>query len=789
MVDNYQAIKFKLHTIVNDPKLSEIINHFVLQENKIIFEGTNLINYYIFYCLDNNIHIKIDTTLIRQCCMLAIDSDKKLGIIKTNFTQPDLIDKSAEEIRIIKKEMKEKKVKAKKKGNANRNRLKILKCVYNNYFPKQNLEKFIEEAGITLPIETFSKTFLANIENHFALNYFSFQLRYLTSIVKNKLSKFDLNDKQISIISRYIQKCITLNEEIIFTHSDTFPATTYSKIDRLVKLIIEEQIKLLTIKRFKYVDLELTPNTSMFYKKRYDKILRDDKDGVIKYYAKLIKYLAEKKESTFTIIPQISLGYQHIMFDSRIMNVIYNKWKGTALSVKTFNENYFKYFNEMFNIKKKCARRYKGGYKPKLLSTDGFSVSVLFAKKKVKKEAGPKTKAKKKAKKIAGVDEKIDLSTLNGGMLLRSGMFDAKDITCSDEYLEYYYKKGIDSGNQYMISQVSEAGRSTIITKGYYNEISHINLNKRKQENLIKDCKMSDIYEELSDAPRTTTKCEDYNKYVLIVRKHSQAIWTFYGRDDVRGLKYDSYVNKRSAICKIVKELVPKIRGDKRKEIYNDDDNEGEINEEKWLSEQDNSRTGRRRGEHRKHKKNAYFDADKHEMLKGMPTMIAFGKGNGDLSINNTKGCSPHGPIKRIVKELSKVSLVILTDENYSSQMCCKCETKLLHPKVIEDINKTKIKQEQKKKDEDETYITRMQRINDGRRLKAEIKLGGQSKSRKEKELAKLRVEYECYKLCCCKNKECGHKLWHRDINAAINMITIMTRTLTKKPLGAFEKK
>jgi transposase len=31
--------------------------------------------------------------------------------------------------------------------------------------------------------------------------------------------------------------------------------------------------------------------------------------------------------------------------------------------------------------------------------------------------------------------------------------------------------------------------------------------------------------------------------------------------------------------------------------------------------------------------------------------------------------------------------------------------------------------------------------------------------------------------------------LWHRDINAAINMITIMTRTLTNKPLGAFEKK
>ena len=75
------------------------------------------------------------------------------------------------------------------------------------------------------------------------------------------------------------------------------------------------------------------------------------------------------------------------------------------------------------------------------------------------------------------------------------------------------------------------------------------------------------------------------------------------------------------------------------------------------------------------------------------------------------------------------------------------------------------------KEAEDETYITRMKRISDGRRLRMKIKLGGRLKSRNEKALAKLRVEYECYKLCCCKNKECGHKLWHRDTNAAINMI------------------
>ena len=44
---DHQAIKFKLSTIVRDKKLSVIINEYVLKENKIIFEGMNLLNNYI----------------------------------------------------------------------------------------------------------------------------------------------------------------------------------------------------------------------------------------------------------------------------------------------------------------------------------------------------------------------------------------------------------------------------------------------------------------------------------------------------------------------------------------------------------------------------------------------------------------------------------------------------------------------------------------------------------------------------------------------------------------------
>jgi hypothetical protein len=785
MAHDYHTVKFKLESIVNDPKLVGIINNLVIRENKIIFEGVNLFNNYIFYCLDNNIPVNIDTTLIRQCCMFILDANKKLGKIKVNFPEPDITDKSEKEIAIIVQKHNDKILRSKEVGGANRNRVDIIRLAYNNYFPKENLDKFSNKVGIMIPIELFSNTFLTNIENHITYNYFKFQLKYLSSITKKELIKFDLVDKQISTISRYIQKCITINEKIDFVCNDNLTIDIFSKIKSNVNEIIREQIKLVTIKRCKYIDLKLTTETSMFYKKRYEQsILKKSMNDVIKYYGMMSKYLTDNNEKSFTVIPQLTLGYQHIMISDRIMSALYNAWKNKKLSVKSFDEKYDEYFNEIFNLKKKCVRLYAQGNKPKVLSTDGYSVSVMFVNKEQIVVENTNTKKGKKNLKI----KKINLSTLNNGNAIK-GMYDADDITCSDEYLNKYHKKGIDSGNQYMISQVSEADRSTIITKGYYNELSHINLNKRKQERLIKDCKMDKIFEELSNAPRITTKYQDYNKYILIVRKYKLDIFAFYGRDDVRGLKYDTYVNKRSAICKIVRELIPGVRGGKRKkEIYNDD--EGEIiNEEKGLSYQEYSGTGKHKGEHRKHKKDAHFDADKHEKIKGLPTIIAFGKGNGSLTINNTKGCTPHGPIKRIVKELSKVCLVILTKEDYSSQMCCKCETKLIHPKVIEDINKNEERRELIKEAENEAYITRMKRISDGRRLKADIKLGGRLKSRNEKKLAKLRVEYECYKLCCCKNKECGHKLWHRDINAAINMITIMTRTLTNKPLGAFEKK
>ena len=150
-----------------------------------------------------------------------------------------------------------------------------------------------------------------------------------------------------------------------------------------------------------------------------------------------------------------------------------------------------------------------------------------------------------------------------------------------------------------------------------------------------------------------------------------------------------------------------------------------------------------------KTKLTAYFDDELKETLKNKPIMIAFGKGNGDITISNTKNSSSHGPIKRILYELSKFSLIILTDENNTSKLCNSCHKELNHVDVIEDISKKKIQIEENKKKEDGKYKTKMERIKRGKELKNAIKKEKDKKKKKEleKELNKENIYYPCYSL------------------------------------------
>ena len=455
----YTAIKMKIDNIC-DPLLVDIFNEWVDKESRIILEGMNLLNNYLFYCIDNHIDYDINTTLLRQCCIMIINPATKIGRIKSNFRKPIL--KKGMSIFMINKIMgdyREKIARYKKIGEENRNRTETLRIAYNEYFPDKGLEKFKNEKCLTQPIENFSETFMANIQNHTVLRYFQYQLRYLTSIAKNKLINSDMSDEQLSIISRYIQKRINLNENIDFEYNDKFSSNLYISIQIIVEQIIEEQIELLTIERPTYKELNLTKDNNYFYKKNYVSILKCNTNNILKYYVLLSKYLTDNKEKSFSVLPQLSLGYQHIMFDERTLYTIYNTWKKrdpsvtgfVNLTAKVFQSKFSYYYDEMFNIKKKCVRCYKQGFRPSMISTDGFSASIIFKHNS--------KKVVKQSKKIKEDQPKIDISKLNKGKPLRSGIYDADCIICPEEYLDLYYKKGWDTGNNNMIYQVSEAER------------------------------------------------------------------------------------------------------------------------------------------------------------------------------------------------------------------------------------------------------------------------------------------------------------------------------------------
>jgi transposase len=142
-----------------------------------------------------------------------------------------------------------------------------------------------------------------------------------------------------------------------------------------------------------------------------------------------------------------------------------------------------------------------------------------------------------------------------------------------------------------------------------------------------------------------------------------------------------------------------------------------------------------------------YYDKKMYDTIKDLPILMAIGKGNGNLTISNVKGSGPKGPIKTIIKELSKLILVILVDEYRTSQLCSECGEKLCHPKT----------KHYKNKDDN----------------------GG--------EIDKEGKVQESYRLCCCPNSKC-HKIWNRDCNASISINKVMSLKLTGKDLGNFSR-
>jgi hypothetical protein len=86
---------------------------------------------------------------------------------------------------------------------------------------------------------------------------------------------------------------------------------------------------------------------------------------------------------------------------------------------------------------------------------------------------------------------------------------------------------------------------------------------------------------------------------------------------------------------------------------------------------------------------------------KNKKLLFLIGKGNGNMTITNTKNSSTAGPIKRIVKELSNREVVVLVDEYKTSLLCHHCEEKIKHAYCLQYSSDKCIKENLPK----ETYL------------------------------------------------------------------------------------
>ena len=234
-----------------------------------------------------------------------------------------------------------------------------------------------------------------------------------------------------------------------------------------------------------------------------------------------------------------------------------------------------------------------------------------------------------------------------------------------------------------MINRVTEDQFTYSISKGYYNHESHIHKNKKQQEKIINRSNCKKIYELLSNETHKTADINKYINYLTIIFENWESLWDFNSNFKLCRLNYDTYINKIRAIKKIVRKMTRKRQRKRKKKKHSmrshaspQTKNNIEIsknNKSKSIKiNETNTNTNKYKGT------DQYSDIVKHEKINNLPLLFAFGKGNGNMTVSNTKGSGPKGPIKRIVKELSKEALVILTDEYNSSKFsyCCDKELK-----------------------------------------------------------------------------------------------------------------
>jgi len=751
---NYDTIKLKLKNIIKFKNMIPIIKKRINITNEIWTEAYFLFNLLILNMMKNNQKIVIDYSLLERCVLFVLNRTSR--------------------------------IKKSKKINDKKNDMEyMLKELTKSYVTDyvqlgdNCLTKYDKIKSIGKPFEYLSRQAIVNMKNHVQMNFTRFQKKYLMARLLDFFNQNKMKKNLRHSVTSFIQYHINNNTNKLSIKSERIKKLLYSDLELYIK-IINMATEIIPCESNKLP-------TSLKGKINKTNLKNNFTDG-LKYYYLMIDYLEKNEVKRFPLLPQFTFKNKYIKFDSRLLSTIYNEWVySTIIEIYESNKQYIKhllidgetpsrnikqkycdlsnpeiyntlsefdnltgisnsdieniiffkkenakYIKSKYNIPDDCelnqigikefeknyAKYYKkcfnfgtiGGSNNNPISfmSNGYSICVLFEKPfSIKKEP----------------IDKINLDEYQKGKKFKKGLFDADNVYGSQEFLDKYHKIGIDPGNDVILYCQSESGKVIRIKKSYYNELSHITSNNRKVKKYIKQSDIKDVYKQLSS---TNYKCSInisiYKKYIEIYRSNRDNILHFYRQNKYQSLELDTFINKKKAIHTIVRKIIPK-----NMKCHSFDN-----------------------------LKNKYVDDEIYNKVRYLPPLLAFGKGNGSITISNLKNSGSKGPVKTLAKELSRYCITIVTDEYNSSQYCNSCkDEKLSHPTVLKKIST---------------------RIN-GIKLKKE-------------------VNQEVYRLCYCKNNihqtttsvTGVHKIWNRDYNASKNILTIMKNKILGIPLGVFKR-
>jgi hypothetical protein len=748
---------------IND--LQTIFKDRVFHANPLLFNGIALFNVYILYLCENKISTILTQTTLHRCTRSFLTD--KVVARKTGKNKEELV-----HINFLKKE-----------------HFESIKDPLNN------------EDAIMKPLEVGCNIYFTNLKQHITSNFLIYQKRYLEikfNNVQNKLTdKMSISNRKFILYA--LQQCI---------NGDT--TYTYEQQERKEKLKqLFEKYKT-SIDSFIFEESTILKSFINFTKKLPINVSETTIIKYIHYLHSILQIIIDNKGQRFSLFPHYQPKNRHIHFDQRPLCAIYNKWKKInntewqSVGTKKFEKSYYDYIDEMFNIRTKFAKIVKKYPHIRSISTDGYVVSLTFTQlteiKYTEKEKGnvedliigTDKKILKKKETPPKMSLEIEYNKcFENGKQIKPTIFDALNIESSNEYLDKFNKSGCDIGVDSLMVIVTEAGKTTQYTRNEHND----RICKKQNDNMLKKIqkyhKIEDIYSELSTTCVKTTKISEYIEYTKIIKDNWYQVWNYCFDELIPNLKFSIYRNKQQEIKRASDKIIKEIK------------------------EKTNIKTSQKK----------YFNEEQYEQNKEKPILIAIGTGNGNITVNNVKGSAPKGPIQKLINELGKKCLVILTPEQYTSQICNLCECKLEDIETYKYPSKSKIEKDiekkisecekngiykQNKKETQEEYEKKKMEIYEKERKIIEmdieyIKIKTQqihsqkkedrkkyNENKEEKEEEKRPKYYvKSYKIRQCANTHTqtnGGIIWQRDINAAKNIEKMMRTLITTGMYGCFKK-